>query len=103
MEIEACRRCSECMGCDHHWLEHGTPADVCPHDLSDAERQQIEEGNGCCLQCLDEAPDYVCKHCPATGETCMACGMIEPEAEAVDCPECGGGGIKLVELTQVIS
>jgi len=35
-----CRRCSECVGCDHHWLDNG--------DFED-------EGD----------PEYQCKHCPA--------------------------------------
>lgn len=43
---ESCRRCSECIGQDHHWIEGGSLPDECP-------------------DCITAASDYVCKHCPA--------------------------------------
>ena len=39
-----CRRCSECVGCEHHWIP-----DPCPDH------------------------DYVCKHCDAKGDMCLNC------------------------------
>ena len=44
MTITACRRCSECVGCEHHWIEDPTPEH-----------------------------DYVCKHCEAKGDMCLEC------------------------------
>ena len=44
MSTTTCPRCSECMGCEHHWIADPTP-----------ER------------------DYVCKHCDAFGDMCLEC------------------------------
>ena len=44
MSQHPCRRCSECIGCEHHWIADPTP-----------ER------------------DYVCKHCDAMGDMCLEC------------------------------
>ncbi len=54
---EACRRCSECRGENHHWLEESRPPPP----------------NG------DGFNGYVCKHCEATAEMCDDCtGAVEP-------------------------
>lgn len=77
-----CRRCSECKGCEHHWLENGVPVeDACPHG---------EQLSTDCETCILAAPDYVCKHCPAQGDSCPECGLgIEPEET---CGTCKGVG-----------
>lgn len=92
-EQPKCRRCSECQGEEHHWLEDGSPAEECPH--GEAGEQSMATNNGWCKMCIDEAPDYVCKHCPATGEMCMNCSLMEPEVEPIDCKECRGTGVIL--------
>lgn len=49
----ACRRCSDCEGENHHWIE------------------EADEKTGWC--------GYLCKHCPARAEMCDDCdGVIEP-------------------------
>lgn len=57
-EHHPCRRCSECQGCEHHWLENG----------------EFEEAGD---------PEYECKHCPAK---CRAVqddnGFDEPDGNA---------------------
>lgn len=45
MSDTECRRCSECVGEDHHWIESG----LVLHDLNTDEMESIN----------------VCKHCPA--------------------------------------
>lgn len=92
MNEPACRRCGECIGCDHHWMEEVTYA---TYDENDDP--------------LDAEPiaDRVCKHCPAIGNECEECGgygVIDGENEAgqdveADCPECDGRGIILVPTT----
>ena len=54
----ACRRCSECQGENHHWIEH-------------CEEPEASEGDG--------FVGYICKHCPARAEMCEHCdGAEEP-------------------------
>lgn len=76
---KACRRCSECVGAVHHWLENddfGFPSDA----YSD---RPEATGN-----------EYVCKHCPAVGDACEVCngtgGHSDPDNK---CPCCKGDGI----------
>lgn len=58
MNVAACRRCTECEGQDHHWLDNGAPLpDACPHGMKLV---------AACLDCLTALPAYVCKHCDAT-------------------------------------
>lgn len=78
-----CRRCSDCLGQNHHWMVHGVPiSDECPHG---------EPMSTDCEACINDAPDYICKHCPAQGDECPECGLgIEPEET---CPKCQGVGI----------
>ncbi len=71
-----CRRCSECEGENHHWIEHcDDPAEV---------------GENAFV-------GYVCKHCDARVEMCDSCdGPDEPghscldELEDVEQPRRGG-------------
>ena len=62
-----CRRCSDCKGSDHHWLDN--------MDFEDA----------------DDA-EYVCKHCPAIGTDCQFCeeGLTH---DGKLCGVCKGDGI----------
>jgi hypothetical protein len=48
----ACRRCSDCEGHTHHWLE----------DLMAEDDPEFQPG------------DYGCKHCPQRGDECGTCG-----------------------------
>jgi hypothetical protein len=83
----ACRRCSECVGAEHHWIDN--PGFGNDEDDDDPEMP----GN----------PDYThtCKHCPALGSECSECdgdGVIGvPVFEADDteetCPKCDGHGV----------
>ena len=58
--VGSCRRCSECIGQQHHWLQNGVPlSDDCPHG---------EPMSTDCETCIREAPAFVCKHCDATRE-----------------------------------
>jgi hypothetical protein len=75
-----CRRCSECEGQDHHWLDN--------QDFgNDPDEAEDPTGN-----------QYVCKHCEAVGNECNEC---EGEGEIMDdeachgseCPVCDGRGI----------
>lgn len=61
-----CKRCSECVGCDHHWLDSV--------DFED-----------------DGEPEYVCKHCPAVGMECRYCE--EGLSNGKMCGICKGEGI----------
>jgi hypothetical protein len=61
-----CRRCSECRGSEHHWLDN-----------------MDFEG--------PEDPEYVCKHCPAVGIECSACE--EGIRNGKRCGVCQGEGI----------
>lgn len=57
---QACRRCSDCEGQEHHWQDG-----VFNDDL-----------------------DYQCKHCPATAPACAGCGsIILPQCTNPDCGE----------------
>lgn len=77
----ACRRCSECMGSEHHWMSNPGFGDG-------------EEGS--------RNPDYefICKHCPALGGECDECDgegattrSIDDDDVEIDCPKCEGWGI----------
>lgn len=63
-----CRRCSECIGQEHHFLEH------CEHP-----------SNG------DAAEFYgfICKHCEVKADICDECeGPVFPITGAAVCAEC---------------
>jgi len=60
---QTCRRCSECEGAEHHWI-----------DNTDFE----DEGD----------PTHRCKHCPALGDECEEC-----EGLSGICPKCNGEGV----------
>lgn len=74
-----CRRCSECPGAEHHWM-----------DNYDA-REETD-------------PQFACKHCDVVGDECEACEGEGGDAVAVDvtegtatqvalCPPCKGHGV----------
>ncbi len=64
-DVPQCRRCSECEGQEHHWIE-----------------SYCEESN----------TYYACKHCPVVGDPCLECeGGLDPDGSA--CPACGGVGV----------
>lgn len=83
--MSECRRCGDCIGADHHWMDELT---FDPRLSPTA----------------DPVGDRVCKHCPVVGMTCEECdgfGMIDGENEAgqdieADCPKCEGVGILIV-------
>ena len=79
----SCRRCSDCIGHDHHWL----PNDDFGND--DPDESWEMEGPADVM--------YTCKHCPALGDECETCdGSGEVTNDGciyVDCPKCDGVGI----------
>ena len=61
-----CRRCSECAGEEHHWLE--CFPDPCPIPGDEIDHPYLYDDWAKWLKEVDapEAPLYlVCKHCPA--------------------------------------
>jgi hypothetical protein len=68
-----CRVCAECAGNPHHWLPNP------------------DFGNGGATAGLHRF-DYVCKHCPALGDVCQACGGTGMDC-SVFCPGCDGVGV----------
>jgi len=75
-EPQKCRRCSECQGMSHHWMENSNFA----MDESCGEFFDPDEPTDC---------THICKHCDARGEECGICG-------GEGCSACGGEGV--VEL-----
>lgn len=73
-EAIKCRRCSECVGCEHHWMEH----------FDDKRTPGVMFG---CKHCA--AAGYECKNCEGTGGIFIA--GPEPLDEA--CAACNGSGI----------
>lgn len=70
---DACRRCSECEGEEHHWLEC-----VEHPSMSDDDEQFIEEFVG-----------FICKHCEEKAHQCDGCdGPIFPITGATTCGHC---------------
>jgi len=74
-----CRRCTECEGRSHHWLED-------PEAFDDQWRELPGE--------------YACKHCDQRGEECPECGgdggqwLDDDGADvALNCPCCKGEGV----------
>jgi len=63
---DTCKRCSECEGCEHHWID----ADELHYDFD-------------------------CKHCDAVGMRCQACdGDGDGDADSLTaCKACGGCGV----------
>lgn len=74
-DSNACRRCSECVGMNHHW----TPGPLAPDD------PEWQPG------------DYACKHCEQRGDGCPECEEDGCETEGVmssdPCGKCGGEGV----------
>jgi hypothetical protein len=80
MRTNQCRRCSECKGQDHHWLDNpdfGNGDD--PDDPASVDYQ------------------FTCKHCPAMGGECPDCDGLGIQDDDIeddrDCPRCQGVGI----------
>lgn len=74
-EIVKCRRCSECKNYSHHWLPNP--------DFGNDEDEEAEHS----------MREYVCKHCPMTGNECPECygsGATEPDDV---CSSCDGEGV----------
>lgn len=67
-----CRRCSECRGENHHWLEESRPPPP----------------NG------DGFNGYVCKHCDATSEMCDGCGGAEEPGHVCEDDDEEGGDLE---------
>jgi hypothetical protein len=65
-----CRRCSECIGEDHHFIEHAeAPTDD-------------DEGFA----------GYICKHCEVKADLCESCdGPVYPITGATKCADCTAG------------
>lgn len=61
-----CRRCGECVGSDHHWIESCDP---------------------------DIAHWYECKHCDAVADECPQCGDDGQPIDGGSCDCCYGSGI----------
>lgn len=74
-----CPRCSECIGCDHHWMNNSDFG----NDPADSEDPVNVT--------------HVCKHCEATGSECERCeGTGEDVIDGdfgVECPDCKGSGV----------
>ncbi len=69
---QPCRRCSECVGQEHHFLEHAAEPEGDDDSMWFA--------------------GYVCKHCEAKADICDGCdGPIYPITGASQCPECDAG------------
>lgn len=81
-----CRRCSDCVGSDHHWMQN--------------------DDFGCAAIDEPDRPDatgneYVCKHCPVVGDDCTKCGgngeMDGHDKEGrpivLPCEKCNGHGV----------
>lgn len=75
IETTKCPRCSECDGYSHHWLPN----------LRLGDHEAPEE-----LQTVD----FICKHCPALGNTCNCGGDgFAADGENEICPDCDGEGV----------
>ena len=76
--VQTCRRCSECRGENHHWLEACNPP--------------APDGDG--------FVGYECKHCDARAEMCDACDLAVEAGHVCDfgedgpyvCPGCHAVG-----------
>lgn len=65
-----CRRCSECIGEEHHWLEHCEDPDEVETDV-------------------EPFVGFICKHCEVRAFQCEQCdGPIFPMTGATACAEC---------------
>lgn len=70
----SCRRCGECAGQDHHWIEHWSP---------------------------ETESSFACKHCSAVADGCLDCcngHELGPSGSVTDrpCRACGGLGVHSV-------
>ena len=72
IELDNCRKCTECENTSHHWMENTLP---------------WYEGDE-----YDSA--FICKHCTAVGMRCPCCDGdgVDRELGPDDCRECKGEG-----------
>lgn len=75
-EASKCRRCMECLGQEHHFLE----------------------GVGDCPDCEDyscgNCPGAGCKHCGVVADLCEKClDHVFGKGDCGDCGDCGGTGV----------
>lgn len=84
MERPKCRRCSECGGSEHHWIE----------DLEEPPQGFEDDPE------WESRWTHVCKHCDAVALMCFRCvdGVIEvaPGVPKKVCTNCTGYGCILV-------
>jgi hypothetical protein len=86
-----CRRCSDCEGQDHHWIEEPT------YSAYDAGDEPLDDA--------ELIGDRTCKHCPAIGMTCEDCGgegvIVSYDEDGndfeSDCRACDGQGVIVVK------
>ena len=83
--MSECRRCSECLGNSHHWLDNPDGGNDPAESEHDPERT------------------HICKHCDAVGDECDECGG-SGRGECVgrdyeNCCVCDGEGVVVVEST----
>lgn len=69
-ERKTCRRCSECVGQEHHWID-----------------SYQYEGEG-----TENDPDLACKHCDAIAFMCLGCDVGMPATGQI-CKECRESGV----------
>jgi hypothetical protein len=73
-KVHKCRRCSDCVGYFHHWLDN-------PEFGINEESKH--PGN-----------THVCKHCPMQGNECSVCfGDGLDDDGLSECLECNGEGV----------
>jgi hypothetical protein len=79
-----CRRCSDCLDLDHHWMPNGDFGNEGDPERPDA------TGN-----------EYVCKHCDAVGDECPDCDAPPEDLDwdnyLTDCDRCCGRGVAVAE------
>ena len=89
--MSECRRCSDCRGNTHHWLENPDAGNDPAESEHDPERT------------------HVCKHCDAVGDECDECGGSgrgecvgrdeDGSCDYENCCVCDGEGVIVVEST----
>lgn len=73
MAETTCRRCSECEGAEHHFLEH------CDDPAATPAGEEPFAG-------------YICKHCEQKADMCDECsGPIWPHTGQTVCADCTAG------------
>ena len=95
-EQTTCRRCSECVGQDHHWMENqrfnqdGDPEYVCKH--CEAACAGVDDDDGFMVPSgVLLAQPAVCDECDeyVSGCLCDLDNGVDEPGDGDDCPECG--------------